>query len=59
MISMVGRHPPPAGKSGLGPIDIQPITACKWQFPVLPVLTYFKYAALRVTENYHFRLALN
>ncbi|BDD65541.1 hypothetical protein Sj15T_05620 [Sphingobium sp. TA15] len=44
---------------GLGPVDIQPMAACKWQFSVLPVLTYFKYAALRVTKNYHFRLALN
>lgn len=26
---------------------------------VLPVLAYFEYAALRVTENCHFRLTLN
>ncbi|EQA99346.1 hypothetical protein L286_19775 [Sphingobium sp. HDIP04] len=25
--------------------------------PVLPVLTYFEYAPLRVTENHDFRLA--
>ena len=43
----------------LGPIDIQPMAACKWHFSVLPVLTYRMYAALRVTENHHFRLALN
>ena len=31
------------------------LTACKWRLSALPVLTYFKYAALRVTENHHFR----
>ncbi|APL94681.1 hypothetical protein EWH08_08215 [Sphingobium indicum] len=34
------------------------LAACKGRFPVLPVLTYFKYAARRVTENHHFRLAI-
>jgi len=43
----------------LGPLAIQPIPACKWRFPALPVLTYIKYAALRVTRNHHFRLGLN
>jgi len=33
-------------------------TACKcWPF-VLPVLTYWKYAARRVTKNHHFRLVI-
>ena len=31
------------------------LTACKWRPSALPVLTYFRYAALRVTENHHFR----
>jgi hypothetical protein len=44
---------------GFGPIDIQPNPACKWRFAWLPVLTYRKYAALRVPENHHFRLGLN
>lgn len=35
------------------------MTACKWRFCALPVLTYLKYAALRVTQNHHFRLALS
>jgi hypothetical protein len=35
------------------------MAACKWRFRVLPVLTYFEYAALRVTRNHHFRLALS
>ncbi len=47
------------GQRWLGPIDIQPMAVCKWQFPVLPVLTYQMYAALRVTENHHFRLTLS
>ncbi len=33
--------------------------ACKWRFCALPVLTYWKYAALRLTQNHHFRLGLN
>jgi len=33
--------------------------ACKWRFRALPVLTYLKYAARRVTQNHHFRLGLN
>jgi hypothetical protein len=32
--------------------------ACDWRFAVLPVLTYIKYAALRVTTNQHSRLDL-
>jgi len=35
------------------------MAACKWRFPALPVLTYLKYAAIRITENHHFRHALN
>src|SRR3546814_10842390 len=35
----------------LGPVDIQPMPACKWRFPALPVLTYRKYAALRSEEH--------
>jgi hypothetical protein len=46
-------------ENGPGPIALQPKPACKWRFSTLPVLTYEKYAALRVTENHHFRLALN
>jgi len=30
------------------------LAGCKWHFPVLPVLTYLKYAARRVGENHHF-----
>src|SRR3546814_7298961 len=36
----------------LGPVDIQPMPACNWRFPALPVLTYRKYAALRVPRNH-------
>jgi len=35
------------------------MTGCKWRFCALPVRTYFKYAALRVMQNQHFRRALN
>jgi hypothetical protein len=28
---------------------------CKWRFPALPLLTYQMYAALRFSENRHFR----
>jgi len=35
------------------------MTGCKWRFCALPVLTYFKYAALRVTQSHNFCRALN
>jgi hypothetical protein len=35
------------------------MAACKSRFPALPVLTYLKYAALRLTENHNFRLAMS
>jgi hypothetical protein len=28
--------------------------ACKWRFPALPVLTYFKHAPLRLSETTQF-----
>src|SRR3546814_19626499 len=34
------------------------LAVCKWRLFALPVLTYLEYAALRVTKNHHFRLAL-
>src|SRR3546814_8506653 len=33
------------------------LAACKWQLSELPVLTDLVSAALRVSENHHFRLA--
>src|SRR3546814_4126004 len=32
--------PPPPDARRIGPIDIQPMSACKWRFLALPVLTY-------------------
>src|SRR3546814_14499524 len=37
----------------LGPVDIQPMPACKWRFPALPVLPYPKYPALREIGKAH------
>src|SRR3546814_11083814 len=34
------------------------LAVCKWRLFALPVLTYLEYAALRVTKNHHFRLAI-
>src|SRR3546814_8550067 len=34
------------------------LAACKWQLSELPVLTDLVSAALRVSENHHFRLAI-
>jgi hypothetical protein len=53
MISMM------TSRFDLGSIDIQPMQACKCQFSVLRVLTYIKYAALRVTKNHYFRRSLS
>src|SRR3546814_7842393 len=34
------------------------LAVCQWRLFALPVLTYLEYAALRVTKNHHFRLAI-
>ena len=48
------RHLALAAARALGCIDIQLMPGCKCRFCVLPVLTYMKYAALRVTHKPHF-----
>ncbi len=48
-----------AANAALGYADIELMLAFKCRLSALLVLTYIKYAALRVTENQHFRRSLN